>query len=274
MKKHIWASTLALLCVTLLEATSVTISTPTINLGETTTLKAIGYKTDDSFLWKGGMGYQEVFSDENIFNFQPHISGKHTIELLVNGKSEHNITVEVTPTSEEVNIEAGNDQTICLGEYAELHATAPANTILEWKIGNDTYANGSVFYFNPHDSGVYSVDLLGNNKEDSLLVTVKKCDDENHKPIANAGEDENRLEMFAFNIELNGEQSKDEDDDILTYTWSIISQPIGSTASISDSNYVTPFFDVDKKGIYIVQLIVNDGKIDSSPDTVKISIIE
>ncbi len=40
---------------------------------------------------------------------------------------------------------------------------------------------------------------------------------------------------------------------------------------MSDSTAVTPTFTVDLPGTYVVQLIVNDGTVDSAPDTVTIS---
>ena len=40
---------------------------------------------------------------------------------------------------------------------------------------------------------------------------------------------------------------------------------------LSSTSAVKPTFDVDVAGTYMVQLIVNDGTVDSAPDTVTIS---
>jgi len=187
MKKEILVSIFLMLFTTLLDAGSVNISNPTINLGETTTLEAIEYNSSDSFVWKGGIGYQEIFADEDIFYFEPEIAGKYTFELIVNGKSEYNVSVKVNPNPLQTHIEAGDDKTLCLGDEIKLKATAPANSDLEWKIEDDKYADGPVFYFNPTATGVYNIDLFGNNEKDSLVVTVNNCG--GSRPSVNAGED-------------------------------------------------------------------------------------
>ncbi len=284
MKKEIFVSSILILFTTLIEAGSVNISNPTINLGESTTLEAVGYNQGDSFIWKGGMHYQEIYADEEIFYFQPHIAGKHSIELIVNGKSEHNVTINVNANPIQTNIEAGSDQTICLGEYAELEATAPANTTLEWKIENDKYADGPLFYFTPSKIGSYTIDLFGNNEQDSLIVTVNSCNnddnddngeennDTNNRPIANAGVDKNITKNST--VQLDGSASSDPESDTLTYLWSFISKPIGSVATLSDVTLVNPTFQADVIGEYKIQLIVNDGTQDSIIDTVTITIQE
>jgi len=50
-----------------------------------------------------------------------------------------------------------------------------------------------------------------------------------------------------------------------------VSKPAGSTAVLSDAAVVNPTFVADSSGSYVVQLIVNDGTVDSAPDTVSIS---
>jgi len=272
MIKKVLVSTLLILFTTLIEASSINISNSRINLGETTTLKAVGYSDNDSFIWKAGMGYQEIYSNEDIFNFEPNIAGSHSIELLVNGKSERNVTVEVNPTPVYANIEAGSNQTICLGEYAELRATAPANTILEWRIVDDKYADGPIFYFNPSEIGIYNITLFGNNEEDSLVVTVNSCNNNNTKPIANAGADKNVTKNTT--VQLNGNASSDPDNDALIYIWSFINKPVGSVATLSDSTLVNPTFDTDMEGVYTIQLIVNDGQVDSTADRVIITALD
>ena len=57
----------------------------------------------------------------------------------------------------------------------------------------------------------------------------------------------------------------------LTYNWSFISSPSGSTAIISDQNDQQPTFVADLAGSYVVQLVVNDGLTDSIADTVIIT---
>ena len=65
---------------------------------------------------------------------------------------------------------------------------------------------------------------------------------------------------------LDGSSSSDVDGDSLTYSWSFTSRPSGSATALSDPTAVKPTFVVDVPGTYSVQLIANDGQVDSAPD--------
>src|SRR5215831_14878846 len=70
---------------------------------------------------------------------------------------------------------------------------------------------------------------------------------------------------------LDGSRSFDADGDPLTYAWSFVSRPARSTASLNNAESANPSFVADRKGSYVVQLVVNDGHADSVPDAVTIS---
>jgi hypothetical protein len=72
-------------------------------------------------------------------------------------------------------------------------------------------------------------------------------------------------------VQLDGSGSSDADGDMLTFRWSFVSRPAGSSAVLSGSASATPAFAPDLAGTYTVQLIVNDGTVDGAPDTVRIS---
>ena len=57
----------------------------------------------------------------------------------------------------------------------------------------------------------------------------------------------------------------------LSFTWSFLSRPATSSASLSDPAAVKPTFNVDAAGTYVLGLIVNDGVLDSPSDTVTIT---
>ncbi|MBA3026963.1 MAG: hypothetical protein FP820_11265 [Sulfurimonas sp.] len=88
-------------------------------------------------------------------------------------------------------------------------------------------------------------------------------------PVANAGLDQNVHN--GDSVTLNGSVSSDADGDSLTYAWSITSKPGSSNATLSDSTVVNPSFTADESGIYVIQLIVNDGSVNSAPDEVNIT---
>jgi hypothetical protein len=88
----------------------------------------------------------------------------------------------------------------------------------------------------------------------------------NEAPIADAGADQVVFE--GTKVTLNGSGSTDADGDSLTYLWTLLTQPSGSKARLTQNKSVNPTFTADQLGVYEVQLIVRDGVVDSAPDTV------
>ncbi|MDD4748213.1 MAG: DPP IV N-terminal domain-containing protein [Salinivirgaceae bacterium] len=115
----------------------------------------------------------------------------------------------------------------------------------------------------------YAFALVG-----ATIMLFGSCEkeDENTKPVANAGEAQ--IVNVGDTVELDGSESSDDDGDSLTYSWSITSAPDGSTAALSDSGIVNPTFIPDVVGDYSIQLIVNDGTENSDADTVSVSVDE
>ena len=64
-------------------------------------------------------------------------------------------------------------------------------------------------------------------------------------------------------VRLDGSLSYDAAGNLITYSWSIKSKPVGSNATLSSANIVNPLFTTDLDGLYIINLIVNNG-IDNS----------
>ena len=121
--------------------------------------------------------------------------------------------------------------------------------------------------------GSYIFSLVVNDGEinsavDSVTVVAMTA---NAAPVANAGADQN---VHTTNtVTLDGSNSSDADFDTLTYSWSITSKPEGSNATLSDATVAKPTFVADIDGSYVIQLVVNDGAIDSAVDTATITAI-
>ncbi|MDD2366589.1 MAG: PKD domain-containing protein [Desulfuromonadaceae bacterium] len=93
----------------------------------------------------------------------------------------------------------------------------------------------------------------------------------NIPPTANAGT--NQRVVTGSVVTLDGSGSSDANGDTLTYTWSVSSKPVGSTVALSSKSAVTPSFTTNSVGTYIFNLIVNDGKVNSTISTVKVVVI-
>jgi hypothetical protein len=93
----------------------------------------------------------------------------------------------------------------------------------------------------------------------------------NTAPTANAGPDQEVA--TGVEVELDGSGSSDINGDTLTYAWTLTSVPEGSTATLTGATTVDPTFTPDLAGAYVVSLVVNDGTVNSAPDTVTITAV-
>jgi hypothetical protein len=121
-------------------------------------------------------------------------------------------------------------------------------------------------------AGQYEVKLLVNDGtvtslQDTVTITTTGG---NTAPVANAGPDQSV--QVSATVTLNGSGSNDADKNPLTYDWSFASMPPGSTATLSNPTAVGPSFVADKAGLYVAQLIVNDGTMNSTPDTATVTV--
>jgi len=94
-------------------------------------------------------------------------------------------------------------------------------------------------------------------------------DTNNTIPVADPGIDQFFTAIGTL-IVLDGNGSYDADNDPLTYSWTMTGKPFGSSAVLSDDTTVNPTFTADEEGSYIIELIVNDGTVDSNASTVTI----
>jgi nitrous oxidase accessory protein NosD len=91
----------------------------------------------------------------------------------------------------------------------------------------------------------------------------------NRVPVANISEIISQMKT-GDTLTFYGNASKDPEGAPLSYQWSLIFRPSVSQASLSgNGDSSSLYLDVD--GSYTVQLIVNDGELDSAPATVNIS---
>ena len=91
----------------------------------------------------------------------------------------------------------------------------------------------------------------------------------NVAPVADAGDDQSVSMGDAVTLEGSG--STDADGNSLTYAWAFTTKPSGSSATLDNPASINPTFTPDVEGTYVVSLMVNDGTVNSAPDTVTIT---
>ena len=125
--------------------------------------------------------------------------------------------------------------------------------------------------FVPDIYGDYIIQLLVSDPWTSSGPDQMTVSFENIKPVADAGN--NTSCLVGDTVSLDGSSSYDANGDSLNYNWQIVSKPSGSSAQFNDSTQVNPTLQPDLPGEYVINLIVNDGFLDSDPDNIVIAVI-
>ena len=207
-------------------------------------------------------------------------------QLIVNNGILNSAPDTVTITTENTPpvANAGPDDTTAVGATVQLDGSASSDVdgdalTFAWSLisrpaGSTAVLNAPTAVrptFVADQPGTYVAQLIVNDGQvnsppDTVTITT-----ENLAPVANAGPDDTAT--VGATAQLDGSASSDPDGDPLTYNWAFVSRPNGSTATLSNASAVRPTFVVDRPGTYVVQLIVNDGKVNSPPDTVTITTV-
>ncbi len=132
--------------------------------------------------------------------------------------------------------------------------------------------------FNPSYNPIFEADFViegirpaDGNADRAPAFDAGAFEFPNAPPIANAGA--NQTVSTNQLVTLNGTQSSDMEGTPLAFQWTIVSQPAGSSITLSGANTATPSFTPLIAGQYIFQLVVNDGQFASAPSTVVITAV-
>lgn len=237
-------------------------------------------------------GSNSILSSSTVVNptITPDLAGEYVLSLTVNDGELSSIAATVTITASLPNAvplaDAGTNQNVLAGTIVTLDGSksSDANGDLitySWSftskpdgsnatLSNDTVVNPT---FTADLPGAYVLNLVVNDgkaSSTSAAVTVNaNAVTDNSAPVADAGITQNV--RIGTKIILDGTKSSDADGDLITYSWTFASKPDGSNAVLSDAAVVNPAFTADLAGAYILNLVVNDGKVDSAVATVTIN---
>ncbi len=177
--------------------------------------------------------------------------------------------------------DAGADQTVATGSLVTLDGGASRDAngdalTYAWTLATPAgsaaaLSSSSVVSptFTADVDGIYTATLVVNDgTADSLADQVRVTAAGNRAPNANAGPDQGV--GVGVNVLLDGRGSSDPDGDPLTYLWSLNTPP-GSAAALSSNVSPTPSFTADVAGAYTATLVVNDGQLDSAPNSTVIT---
>ena len=89
----------------------------------------------------------------------------------------------------------------------------------------------------------------------------------NIRPVANAGKS---LAVKVGDIVPLAGDGTDANGDALGYRWILTSHPDRSLSELADSSARITNFTLDRAGVYVAQLIVSDGELDSEPCAIQI----
>lgn len=228
-------------------------------------------------------GSGATLSNPTLVNpaFVVDVEGSYVVRLVVDDgislSPQDTITVTATNTVPVAN--AGTDRSVNTGTVVTLDGSGSGDangdplTYL-WSFVSVPGGSGATFSsptsahpsFTVDVDGAFIISLVvsdGTATSNPDAVTITGF---NLAPFSNAGLDQQLV--TGSTVILDGSGSGDLNGDALTYTWSFILVPPGSTATLSNASTVSPSFTTDLDGRYAVNLVVSDGKITSFGDQV------
>jgi len=132
--------------------------------------------------------------------------------------------------------------------------------------------------FTPDVPGEYQLRLEVSDGEgtdsDEVVVTAQPVPQPNVPPNAAAGPDQNAVVLTLVTLNGSGSNDPDNGPNPLTFQWTFVSTPVGSTltnSDITDATTATASFIPDVLGDYLLRLDVSDGE-DTASDQVVVTV--
>jgi hypothetical protein len=234
-------------------------------------------------------GSTAVFSNPAAVNptFVADKTGDYVIQLIVTdsmGAASQTDQVVISTLNTAPIAEAGLDQPITLiGITVQLDGTQSYDPdgdpiSYEWTFASKppgsnttlTNANTATPTFLADVYGTYLVRLIVSDPwiQGGDITNVSFA---NVQPVANAGTSQSV--RVGETVPLDGSGSSDANGDTLSFRWAITSLPEGSGTIIANPNTMITTFVPDLTGTYVIQLVVNDGLLDSIGSTTQVQVV-
>lgn len=216
--------------------------------------------------------------------------GTYLATLVVRDAFAGSTAVTVTITANAANAppvaNAGPNQSVLVGSMVTLDGTGSTDadgdslgyvwTLTARPAGSSATLSGATTAkpaFAADKPGDYVASLVvSDGKAASLPSTVSvSALVENAAPTANAGSAQ--VYVSGGVVTLDGSASSDPDGDVLAFQWAFTAKPQGSLASLANATTAKPSFLADVPGIYVIGLIVSDGRLASQNASVSITIL-
>jgi len=232
----------------------------------------IQYKnfSDDAYLYQNTIGIESANGTTGTqvsYNNRDYLHG----ELLI----EFSIGPPTRPIAD-----AGPDQHVAESQMITLDGSGsfvydPCEVLeYEWDqlegpavdLTNPTSMHPS---FTPEAEGEYRFELVVIGTEDfsepdEVLVLVG-----NQAPVAEVGS--NKAARVSSRVTLDASGSYDPDlIDELSYKWT---QLEGPEVNLRNADTATPYFTCEEEGLYVFEVVVSDGFVDSAPRTIEVSTV-
>jgi len=219
-------------------------------------------------------------------SFTADVAGNYSAQLVVNNGSATSSpsTVVISTINSAPVADAGFDQTAKIGVTVQLDGTRSTDfdgNRLTYVWSLTSVPSGSAASLSSSSSpqptfivdkaGTYTAQLIVNDGIVSSAPSTVTITTSNSAPIARSGRSQTGAVGTMVHLDASG--SSDFDGDPLTYSWAITNAPAGSSAGLSSATAVRPTFVADKAGTYLVQLIVNDGTVNSVASTMTVSTV-
>jgi hypothetical protein len=221
--------------------------------------------------------------------FTADVPGQFVVRLVVSDGLASSAADQVTITATAAGntppvADAGDDQTVLVGNLVQLDGGGSSDAngdalTYAWSFTSRPDGSAAALSDPAAVNPTFTADLQGDyvvsltvsdgkatSAPDNVTITATP---ENQPPVADAGDDQTVLVDDV--VQLDGSGSSDPDGGALAYSWSFVSRPGGSTATLSSKTVVNPTFTADVEGDFVIGLTVSDGLSTSAADYVTIT---